>query len=153
MNKTISVMQNIADICSELRVRYYGNDFTAKDYRDSYIINQAIDEFAAEAELLMEEAITKEEQIPKFTKSINFRASSWEKLNTLSKILNITPMEVCRRILHYTIMNDSTVESSSVNHIRLASLKSKLSLLEAQIESCKQIIAEISEEISKIEAV
>lgn len=152
MNKTIPMMNDCVNLLSELRSRYYGKTAKAKDFKDSHIVNCVISEFDSHPSQLMTEAITEiEESAPKIAKSINFRADNWEKLSTFAGILGITPMEVCRRLILYTVINGKTNSSIIKDNENLSMLKSKLSLLEMQIHACMTTLAEIVQEITKLE--
>lgn len=39
MIKSLSMMNNVAEVCGQLRRKMYGKNATAKDFKDSYIIN------------------------------------------------------------------------------------------------------------------
>ena len=84
----------------------------------------------------------------KTSKSVNFRSDSYKKLNTYSKILNVPESEVCRRLLYF--MLEAQVDNSS-DRVQLTSLKSKVTLLQTQIEESMNTLAEIIAEIEMVE--
>ena len=84
----------------------------------------------------------------KASKSVNRRADCYEKLNTYSKILNIPESEVCRRLLYYVL---EAGVANSAEKTQLVSLKSKVILLQTQIEESMKTLFEIIEEIEDIE--
>lgn len=135
MNKSCSVMKNVREICAELRGKFFGEFASAKDYKDSFIINKAIESFAADPNELMAEVISiKENAETKVSKSVNFRSDCYEKIITLSKILNIPETEVLRRILyHYTLEQRSPDHES--DDIQLLALKNKVLLLKNELET------------------
>ena len=104
MVKSLSMMKDVGEVCEQLRRKMYGKDATAKDYKDSFIINNSIDNFSGNPDNLMEGKISELDQShTKASKSVNLRADCYEKLNTYSKILNIPESEVCRRLLYYVL--------------------------------------------------
>ena len=151
-NKSVSAMKNIQDICSSLRSKYYGDNATAKDYKDSFVINNAIQIFPIDArQALMDERISEMDKAEvKVSKSINFRSDCYTKLTDISKMLEIPEAEVLRRILYYSLKsNDSGV---SQQEIRLSSLKGKVALLKTQMEASMVTLNEIMNEIAQLEA-
>ena len=151
-NKSISSMKNIQEVCSILRRKYYGDSATSKDYKDSFVINNAIQLFPIEArQTLMDEIITEKDKAEiKVSKSINFRSDCYEKLSNISKMLEIPEAEVLRRILYYSIESDNN--SSSQQEMQLSSLKGKVALLKTQIEASMATLNEIMNEITVLEA-
>lgn len=151
-NKSISSMKNIQEVCSILRRKYYGDNATSKDYKDSFVINNAIQLFPIEArQTLMDEIITEKDKAEiKVSKSINFRSDCYEKLSNISKMLEIPEAEVLRRILYYSIESDNN--SSSQQEMQLSSLKGKVALLKTQIEASMATLNEIMNEITVLEA-
>lgn len=149
MIKSLSMMKNVGEVCEQLRRKMYGKDATAKDYKDSFIINNSIDNFSGNPENLMEEKISELDQSHgKTSKSVNLRADSYKKLNTYSKLLNIPESEVCRRLLYYVL---ETGVANSADKTQLVALKSKVILLQTQIEESMKTLFEIIEEIEEIE--
>lgn len=146
MIKSLSMMPNSTEICAKHRRKMYGKDAKATDYRDSFIINECINNFNAKPDSLMNPEITKLDQAqPKMPKSVNLRSDCYSKLHNYSAILNLTESEVCRRILFYYML-DST-KGKSDNTVQITALKSKVVLLQSQIENCKQILDQIMNEI------
>lgn len=149
MIKSLSMMNNVVDICVEHRERIYGKNTTAKDFKDSFIINNCIANFNGKPEDLMGEEITQLDQAQgKTSKSVNFRSDCYEKICTYSKLLNVPESEICRRILLY--MLDAEIGDSN-DIVQLAALKSKVILLQTQIEASMQTLVEIMKEIETIE--
>lgn len=151
-NKSISAMKNISEVCSSLRSRYYGENAQPKDYKDSFVINNAVQLFPIETSKdLMDASITKKDKEDvKISKSINFRSDCYEKLSDISKMLEIPEAEVLRRILYYTLENNNSVTKQ--DKMKLSSLKGKVELLKTQIEACSETLSEIKDEIARLEA-
>lgn len=151
-NKSISAMKNVQEVCSILRSKYYGDSATAKDYKDSFVINNAIQVFPIEDRLvLMDARITEKDKAEiKVSKSINFRSDCYEKLSNISKMLEIPEAEVLRRILYYSLESDESVASQQ--EMQLSSLKGKVTLLKTQIEASMTTLNEIIKEIEQLEA-
>lgn len=144
MNKSMSVMKNASAICGELRKKYFGESASARDYKDSFVINNAIESFCSKPEVLMLKEITeKDKEMLKVSKTVNFRANCYEKIQTLSRLLAIPESEVCRRILYYSLMNHEN-KSGAKNEI---SILSKIAILQTQIEASLHTINEIVSEL------
>lgn len=150
MNKSISSMKSIQEVCSKLRSKFYGEAATIKDFKDSYVINHAVDSFTADPAMLMSDSITdRDKSEVKISKSINFRSDSYQKLTTISKVLQIPEAEVCRRILYYSLDTDD--EKNTKNEIELSVLKGKVAILKTQMEACRNTLSEIMDEIAVLE--
>lgn len=148
MIKSLSMMNNVVEICDGYRKRIFGNSATAKDFKDSFVINKCVEDFDGKPEELMDEKITEMDQGQmKMSKSVNFRSDCYEKVSTYSKLLHIPDSEVCRRILYY--MRDADNEVS--NPVQFAALKSKAALLQTQMEACMKTMCEILKEIDELE--
>lgn len=151
MNKSISVMKNVSEICSALRNKYFGEAASSKDYKDSFVINKSIENFNGLPEMLMVESITFQDQgETKASKSINFRSDCYEKIITISKSLQLSESEVCRRILYYSLEIDNS-EVVSPRDIQLSALKNKVILLKTQMENSMSILIDIMNEIALLE--
>ncbi len=149
MVKSLSMMNNVVEVCTKHRERMYGKEATSKDFKDSFIINNCIENFVGKPEELMCEDITAIDQSQgKTSKSVNFRSDCYEKLCVYSKLLNVPESEICRRIMYY-MMNAET--ENTENNVQLTSLKSKVVLLQTQIEASMQTLTEILKEIDLIE--
>lgn len=152
-NKSMSAMKNIQEVCSRLRRKYYGDSATASDYKDSFVINNAVQVFPIEAcQALMDDSISEKDKADvKISKSINFRTNCYAKLADISKMLEIPEAEALRRILYYSISMENDTSNSSKNKILLSSLKGKVALLRTQIESSRLTLNEIVDEIAQLE--
>lgn len=149
MVKSLSMMNNVVEVCAAHRERLYGKDARSKDFKDSFIINNCIENFVGKPEELMCEDITELDQSQgKTSKSVNFRSDCYEKICTYSKLLGVPESEICRRILYFMLNAES---GDSENNVQLASLKSKVTLLQTQIEVSMQTLTEIMKEIEIIE--
>lgn len=150
MNKSISSMGNIQEICSNLRSKFFGEAATARDYKDSFVINHAVDMFTADPAMLMSAQITdRDRSTAKTSKSITFRSDCFEKLTTISKILLIPEAEVCRRILYYSLDTDD--KKNAKTEMELSVLKGKVAILTSQIEASRHTLSEIMDEIAVLE--
>lgn len=149
MVKSLSMMNNVAEVCAKHRKRIYGADATSKDYKDSFVINSCIESFNSSPQELMRDDITSLDQSQgKTSKSVNFRSDCYEKIRTYSKSLNLPESEICRRILYYML---EAPNGNTENNIQLAALKSKVMLLQTQIEASMQTLTAIIKEIDTIE--
>lgn len=138
------------DVCTELRCRYFGPYASAKDYRDSYIVNHAIQHFSGLPEELMDDSITiLDRSDTKVTKTLTLRSDCVAKLSVLAGVLHITDAEACRRILYHALQD--TGNTSSNNSLKLSELKTKLLLLEKQVNACVVTLKTLLDEIECIE--
>ena len=148
MLKSISLMRNIQDVCALLRKKYFGEAASQKDYKDSFVINQAIDAFRGLPEDLMTESISRKDQSEtKASKSVNYRSDCYEKLTTIATALQISESEVCRRIMYYTLEEHNGSEAT----IEVSVLKEKVVLLKAQMEKSMIALNEVMLAISLLE--
>lgn len=162
MRKVIPYNENLQkNVIPKLRISFYGVSSNAQEYKDSYVINEAIDRFKTEdVNELMDEKITEfESQEKKLSKTVNFRADCYLKLNSLSARLGISPAEACRRLLYYSAHNiEKTTPNNYSSPHELTQLKAKMLLLEAhvkilekEISLTREVLSEITTEIIKLE--
>ena len=143
MIKSYFVMDNIGDICSELRNRFYGSNASPKDYKESFVINHSVESFIASPQRLMSKDIeAKEKSSKKMPKSINLRSSCSERVSLLAKTLNISESEVIRRILYYTVLNEDQ-NADKTSDMKLSEIKDQLTFLRSQVKQQLQIIDQI----------
>ena len=91
MIKSLSMMNNVVEVCAKHRERMHGKDATSKDFKDSFIINNCIENFNGKPEGLMGDDITKLDQSQgKISKSVNLRSDCYEKICTYSKLSSTT---------------------------------------------------------------
>ncbi len=151
--KSISAMRNIGEICSSLRERYYGSSASAKDYKDSFIVNNAIQIFPIDdCQALMDEVITALDKAEmKVSKSLNLRADCYIKVSDISEMLKIPEAEVIRRILYYSLMINDCSSMMPQQKMQLSLLKEKVVLLKAQFETSMATLNQIINEIAQLE--
>ena len=152
MNKSVSMMQSISDVCDTLRYKFYGNGASPRDYKDSYIINAAIERFNTEEinDLMDEKISEKDRSENKTAKSINFRSDCYDKLCDIAKTLNLPESEALRRLLIYSLENNDI--STHYQDFKLSSLKGKLTLLKKQVTQSLMTIDELTNEIERLES-
>lgn len=151
MIKSMSMMKNVVEICSLLRAKYFGEAATVKDYRDSFVINHAIEGFKESPEQLLLDVINEKDRSNiKTSKSLNFRMDVYERICTISKLLEIPEAEVVRRILYYCIENkDSTADDYHV--LQMTALKEKVVLLQKQVDDARNTIMNIMSLVEEYE--
>ena len=148
MIRSSSVMKNIQDVCSVLRQKYFGEAASQKDYKDSFVVNKAIDSVKGLPEDLMTESISQKDQSEaKGSKSINYRSDCYEKLSTIAAALQISESEVCRRIMYYTLEEHNGSEAV----IEVSALKEKVIFLKKQMEKSMAALNEVMLAISLLE--
>lgn len=154
MIKSCSVMGNVNRICQELREVYFGEQATANDFKDSYVINQAIANFSDSPTVLMEEDITSKEKQSegRISKSINFRSNCYEKIKIYSKQIHISESETLRRLLYYSLKEKKANQADTLNSAQITALKAKAELLKTQIEMSAAMMNDIMDAIAELES-
>ena len=152
------------EIIPKLRALYFGTSATAQEYKDSFVINEAVDRFnTKDVHSLMSEDISETEKLEKpLVKTVNYRASSFFKISSISESLEISHAEACRRVLYFSASNGALEEETAPNNNysthghELTQLKAKLVLLQGymknlnkEVQRVQEVIDEISNEIFK----
>lgn len=133
MNKSISAMSDIERVCAVLRANYFGANATSSDFKDSYIVNEAISRFSASAESLMEGLISDaDNEKNKAAKSLNLRSEVVDKIISYASVLAIPESEVVRRILYYSILKESSPAEISLN---LSQVRKELAEIRSQLQN------------------
>lgn len=148
------MMQDFKVRCAVLRCYYFGEEASDKDYKDSYIINHAIEKFASSPEALMDDSITiLDRSDTKATKTLTLRSDCAAKLSVLAGVLHITEAEVCRRVIYHAALQKNINKSSNntLKSLKVSELKTKLLLLEKQVNDCVVTLKTLLEEIECIE--
>lgn len=152
MIKSSSVMKNIQDVCSALRQKYFGEAASPKDYKDSFVINKAIESFNGLPEDLMSESISQKDQSEtKGSKSINYRSDCYEKLSIIATALQIPESEVCRRIMYYSLEEHLEEHNGGKATIEVSVLKEKVIFLKKRMEESMAALNEVMLAISLLE--
>lgn len=147
------MMKDFKVICAELRCRYFGEEASDKDYKDSYIINHAIEKFVSYPEVLMDDSITiLDRSDTKVTKTLTLRSDCVAKLSALAGVLHITDAEACRRILYHTLQDTGDKsDKNSLKSLKVSEVKANLLLLQAQVNGCIVTLNALLNEIEHIE--
>lgn len=148
MIRSTSMMRDIPEVCCALRKKFFGEAASPKDYKDSYIVNEAIDSFKGSPEDLMTPSISQKDQNEiKVSKSINFRSNSHEKLSAIATTLQISESEVCRRIIYYSLEEHQERKAM----IETSILKEKVIHLKRQLEESMKALNEVMLAITLLE--
>lgn len=148
MIRSSSMMKDIQEVCSVLRKKYFGEAASQKDYKDSFVINKAIDAYKGRPNELMTQSISQKDQNEiKASKSINYRSDCYEKLSAIATALQISESEVCRRIIYYSL--EEHHESKAM--IESSVLKEKVILLKKQMEESMKALNEVMLAITLLE--
>ena len=144
MQISLYVMNDIREICAELRRIFYASD-SCRDYKDSYIINKAIEEL--NPELLFDPDITSRDQsVGRISKTINLRTECYTKICALADTYNITSSEICRRALLSVLLK--TPEKGNTDS-KLTIVHAQIQLLKKQMENCMNTLQKIEDEIER----
>ena len=152
MKKVMAMPENITEICSKLRRNYFSSD-SERDYKDSYIINRAIDDFSEELEELLSEEAAKADKMPKISKSITFRANTFARVETLAENSDLTYGEVVRRILFIAVkqIEEKKPEKSAVNP-QIKALAEKISVVEKRLSDAMSALRELADEVAALKS-
>lgn len=153
MRYPCGMMKDLKVICAELRRRYFGEEASDKDYKDSYIINHAIEKFVSSPEVLMDDSITiLDRSDTKVTKTLTLRSDCAAKLSVLARVLHITEAEACRRILYLTLQDTGNKsDKNTLKSLKVSEIKSNLMILQAQVNDCVVTLNTLLNEIEHIE--
>ena len=130
MNKSVSMMNDVKEICEELRPKFFGQNATLNEYRDSFVANAAVERFTEDPDVL-------------FT-------DNYAKITEIANIYQKTEAEILRRILYYWV-DFSYPDDPSIIIPELNSLRNRAKLLRKRIAECNEILDALLEEIDEVE--
>ena len=113
------------------RKYWYGKEVSSKDYRDSYILGEAIDTFVLDDVHKLLAYKKEDSEVTKVAKSITLKAKTHERLTRICEMLGTSESETCRLIIFHLI--HETLDEKKVTRIpkeielELAVLKKALS--------------------------
>lgn len=160
MRKVIPMNNDLQlKVLPRLRTAFYGQNASAAEYRDSFVVCETIARYEEDAALLMNDRITESERTEKnITKTLNFRADCYLKLTSLADQLAISPAEACRRILYYTAEYAPKTSSKEFTPHELSQLKAKILMLEESVKALgkallltQNALSETKTEITRLE--
>ena len=140
MQLNLKLSDNFKDYAKELRTRYFGASATSKEYRDSFVFSQAIDQFEGDPKELLPDYINSEQDI-KNQKMVALKQNTYLKLESISKTLGCTIASAYRAIICYTVQTKTPAKNASTN----TELELKISLLEKQLADCQETLSQIKE--------
>ncbi len=149
MRKVIAMTEGATKAIAKLRTAYFGENASCQSYRDSYIVNCAINNFDTDNKCeLLSDKMSELDSQPKSPKTITLQASAVDVLTTLQKTLEISDSEAVRRILYYSEVHveelNSPVEKAYDDD---DALKLKISVLEKQLLDAIQTLDQIKDYI------
>lgn len=148
MNKSVSVMSSFPELSKKLRIKYFGETASVKDYKDSFVVNHMIQSFNGRPSDLMTDKITGlDDSDPKVSKSLNFRSDCYEKIETFAKALKIPESEVLRRIMYYSL----ETRNAKKDPVNLSDLKKSAAKLKEQMEESMAALNDLMIVISMLE--
>ena len=151
MNKSVSMMNDVKEVCGELRPKFFGQNATLNEYRDSFVANAAVERFTEDPDVLFTETINEKEQnCVKAAKSINFRSNNYEKITEIANIYQKTEAEILRRILYYWV-DFSYPDDPSIVIPELNNLRNRAKLVKKKIAECEELLDSLLEEIDELE--
>jgi len=138
MQINIKMSKELLDCAPLLRNSFFGTS-SSKEYRDSFVFARAIDDFNSSPEVLtsylnIEDDLT-------IQKMLSLRQNTYDKLVSLSKMLDCSIASIYRAIIQYTKDNLGAKKEENTNQELLI----KISLLEKQLSDCQQTLTAIKE--------
>lgn len=102
MNTSYSLQSNASELLALSRKRQYGENATAKDYRDNFILGNEILSFPLNK---VDELLAYKEEdnnSVKVAKSVTLKADAYDRLSKISHLLKLSESETCRLIIFYS---------------------------------------------------
>lgn len=152
MKKVLQLANNIQ--LDTLRKHFFGAGATSASYRDSFVICEAIDKFAGDVDDLLSEEVEAKESGSRTAKSVTFRAETFEKVNNLAVLSDLSYAEVVRRILYYTLEQISTnPDSEKTEYERaISALKTKILVVAAALDDAMTALNSLVDEVEALES-
>lgn len=152
MKKVLQLANNIQ--LDTLRKHFFGAGATSASYRDSFVICEAIDKFAGDVDDLLSEEVEAKESGSRTAKSVTFRAETFEKVNNLAVLSDLSYAEVVRRILYYTLEQiSSNPDSEKTEYERaISALKTKILVVAAALDDAMTALNSLVDEVEALES-
>lgn len=150
MKKVLQLSDDISSKLDTLRKQYFGVGATSASYRDSFVVNEAIERFSSDVEDLLTDEIAAKDSGSRTAKSISFRSECFEKVNDLAVLTDLSYAEVVRRLIIFSIEQINR-SSKPAQDARLTSLKQKLLVAVRYLEQSTTALNSILEEIEALE--
>lgn len=152
MKKVLQLANNIQ--LDKLRKHFFGAGATSASYRDSFVICEAIDKFAGDVDDLLSEEVEAKESGSRTAKSVTFRAETFEKVNNLAVLSDLSYAEVVRRILYYTLEQiSSNPDSEKTEYERaISALKTKILVVAAALDDAMTALNSLVDEVEALES-
>lgn len=152
MKKVLQLANNIP--LDKLRKHFFGAGATSASYRDSFVICEAIDKFAGDVDDLLSEEVEAKESGSRTAKSVTFRAETFEKVNNLAVLSDLSYAEVVRRILYYTLEQiSSNPDSEKTEYERaISALKTKILVVAAALDDAMTALNSLVDEVEALES-
>ena len=105
MNTSYTLQQDVKERLEKVRKKMYGPDAVAAEYRDSFVLTNAILSFPLDD--LQKLLLYKDADIrtPKSAKSVTLRANAYGRLVKMANSLTISESEACRLLIFYLEAN------------------------------------------------
>lgn len=152
MKKVLQLANNIQ--LDTLRKHFFGAGATSASYRDSFVICEAIDKFAGDVDDLLSEEVEAKESGSRTAKSVTFRAETFEKVNNLAVLSDLSYAEVVRRILYYTLEQiSSNPDSEKTEYERaISALKTKILVVATALDDAMTALNSLVDEVEALES-
>ncbi len=157
MKKVMQLSENVCEQLDVIRKGYFGGSASASEYRDSFILCEAVEHFSEDPAVLFSEEMAGSDCEPRVAKSLTLRAEVYEKLSNLATITNLSYAEVTRRIILFTIekIKKNSLENSRENTSEykqvISSLKTKILVVEAALDDAMTALNSLVDEVEALE--
>lgn len=147
MQINIALSHNNAAQAEQIRASWYPGS-TARQTRDSFVFNTAIDRFKSNPEVLLP-IIESEEGSAVAQRMLTIKAESAERLKTIASAIGKPAAATYRAIIKYTIEHlDNSSTDDDEQNVDLSAdvsqlIMEKLGKLEKQLEECNNTRLEI----------
>jgi len=157
MKKVMQLSENVCEQLDVIRKGYFGGSASASEYRDSFILCEAVERFSEDPAVLFSEEMAGSDCEPRVAKSLTLRAEVFEKLSNLATITNLSYAEVTRRIILFTIekIKKSSLENSRENteyERAISALKTKILVVAAALDDAMTALNSLVDEVEALEA-
>lgn len=155
MKKVMQMSEKVSERLGIIRKSLFNSE-SSSEYRDSFVLNEAIERFSAGADALLSKEIAEKDCEPRVAKSLTLRADIFAKLTDLATLTDLSYAEVTRRIILFTVdeIEKNKQENSRENteyERAISTLKQKLLVAVRYLEQSTTALNSILEEIEALE--
>lgn len=153
MQINIALNKDSVEQAKIIRSAWYPNT-TARQTRDAFIFNDALDRFKGNPMDLLLPIIERDEGEETIQRMLTIKVDSNERLKTIASAINKSIAATYRAIIAYTIdnLNKKEIEETPTGSVGVGVSQlviEKVALLEKQLDACNRTIKEIKDLIEE----